>query len=650
MRRSRIVILVLVIFSCQSPSQLENVLEAAGENRKALESVIQYFEKSENPEKLKAAQYLIANMEGKYWLDGREKEKFDPLLVVIDSLWKAGERVNFSHKELLGNYWDSLKSVKGPPRIRNAQVNLDYKKLNAEFLIRHIEQAFDLRENLPWCQNLSFANFCAYVLPYRVGKEIPENWIPPLKEKWKTLRDTLPHPDRMKLAQVINDENAYYMKHMGLFWSYPFDMTASEFERVRLGSCKHGVYYTTMAMRANGLPVAVDFVPQWAGSNAGHEWNVLLQEDGTFYPFDAINRGFELDLSFRKVAKVFRKTFSAQELPFDKEDLLFIPDGMKAPFRKDVTQEYVNTFDVKVSLNRVPENTDKVLISTFDNKNWVPQYWGKVKGKQAHFKNMGAGIVYMAMSLDHGRYQQLSDPFLLDSLGRQVPLKADMDKKQDMDLTRKYPLTSFMEGIMGFVVGNHIQGANARDFRDSVTFFSIDKIPQKIETKNIQDQEKYRYVRMWIPEGGRGDMAELEFYGLDHGDTVKLEGEVIGDSSKDVSQNRFYAYPFDGDLLTYFLKPRQKEPWVGLDLGSPKRIVKVRYCPRSDTNFIEVGDTYELFYWQEGDWKSLGRKVAQKQALHYQQVPSGGLYILRNLTKGKEERIFTYKDGKQFWW
>jgi len=31
-------------------------------------------------------------------------------------------------------------------------------------------------------------------------------------------------------------------------------------------------------MRENGLPVGVDIVPQWAGSNAGHEWNALLKE------------------------------------------------------------------------------------------------------------------------------------------------------------------------------------------------------------------------------------------------------------------------------------------------------------------------------------------------------------------------------------
>jgi len=31
-------------------------------------------------------------------------------------------------------------------------------------------------------------------------------------------------------------------------------------------------------------------------------------------------------------------------------------------------------------------------------------------------------------------------------------------------------------------------------------------------------------------------------------------------------------------------------------------------------------------------------------------MPSGGLYLLHDKTKGWEERIFTYEDGEQVWW
>lgn len=66
-------------------------------------------------------------------------------------------------------------------------------------------------------------------------------------------------------------------------------------------------------------------------------------------------------------------------------------------------------------------------------------------------------------------------------------------------------------------------------------------------------------------------------------------------------------------------------------------------------NVVQVGDAYELFYWQNG-WKLLGHKIADTTFLKYQNVPGNSLLWLRNLTEGEEERIFTYENGKQVWW
>ena len=36
--------------------------------------------------------------------------------------------------------------------------------------------------------------------------------------------------------------------------------------------------------------------------------------------------------------------------------------------------------------------------------------------------------------------------------------------------------------------------------------------------------------------------------------------------------------------------------------------------------------------------------------LYVDNVPTNALLLLRNHTKGKEERIFTYENGEQVWW
>lgn len=68
-----------------------------------------------------------------------------------------------------------------------------------------------------------------------------------------------------------------------------------------------------------------------------------------------------------------------------------------------------------------------------------------------------------------------------------------------------------------------------------------------------------------------------------------------------------------------------------------------------DSNNICKGDTYELFYWDD-EWIGLGRKEAETDSLVYENVPTDALLWLHNYTRGKEERIFTYENGRQIWW
>lgn len=87
-----------------------------------------------------------------------------------------------------------------------------------------------------------------------------------------------------------------------------------------------------------------------------------------------------------------------------------------------------------------------------------------------------------------------------------------------------------------------------------------------------------------------------------------------------------------------------------MDFGRPVELERIIYTGRGDGNSIDIGDIYELFYWDSQGWVSLGRKNATNIRLTYRNVPGGGLYLLRDLTKGKNERIFTYENGRQVWW
>jgi hypothetical protein len=146
----------------------------------------------------------------------------------------------------------------------------------------------------------------------------------------------------------------------------------------------------------------------------------------------------------------------------------------------------------------------------------------------------------------------------------------------------------------------------------------------------------------------RANIAELLFFG--NNDSL-LHGGIIG--FPEVSQEESgtgLQNVFDGQLETYFSGISNGVCWVGLDLGKRQRIKRVRYCPRSDANFIQEGDTYMLDYWNGEKLISAGKQVATAPLVHFEDVPANTVYILHNLSKGNEERIFTYENGKQVWW
>lgn len=74
-----------------------------------------------------------------------------------------------------------------------------------------------------------------------------------------------------------------------------------------------------------------------------------------------------------------------------------------------------------------------------------------------------------------------------------------------------------------------------------------------------------------------------------------------------------------------------------------------RKYPEDDSNKILAGDRYELLYWCEG-WKSLGTQTAEESFLTFYNAPGNALYWIRDLTRGKQERIFSYINNKQQWW
>jgi hypothetical protein len=79
-------------------------------------------------------------------------------------------------------------------------------------------------------------------------------------------------------------------------------------------------------------------------------------------------------------------------------------------------------------------------------------------------------------------------------------------------------------GFEGRMVGGIFQGANQANFSDAVTLYTVTTQPVAgmFTSVSISNTSAFRYVRYLSPNGGYGNVAELQFYGYLAGASVPL--------------------------------------------------------------------------------------------------------------------------------
>jgi len=274
----------------------------------------------------------------------------------------------------------------------------------------------------------------------------------------------------------------------------------------------------------------------------------------------------------------------------------------------------------------------------------------KINNNKLHFKSIGADVLYFPTVYKQGRHEVIAPPFILMNGGNIKNINTGKGKNKLMIIKRKYPLFGNILNYANLLYGGKIQGANTRDFSDAEDIYVIDFTPLTMHEAAINGSNKYRFLRYLPNDTTYGDIAELAFYYKDKkGNEAKAQGEMV--YRYDGKLSRSASSAFDGNINSYY-RSDIKNTWIGIDLGqgNEKAIVKVKFCPRTDANFIIPGQKYELFFWDKSGWEPLGKKTAVKYELEYLNTPKKALFWLHCLSGGVEERPFTYEYGKQVWW
>lgn len=473
-------------------------------------------------------------------------------------------------------------------------------------------------------------------------------------QRWKISRSgTNPYANQFfKIGSVLSEglrvtdvmKQFEFEEHRG-----PISPSLASIVRYRSGSCIDEAAYTIALSRYLGIPTAVDFTPHWGNRPFSHSWAALVLPNGKGTPFYmgyAPGDTAQFAHSYLK-PKIYRRRYELnREIVEDLSGEEDVPQLFRYPKFTDVTDEYHPTSDVKRDIPNEYCNHDVAYICANDKEQWIPVHYGKISCGSATFTKMGRNILYLVGVWENGSIVPIGNPFVLKADGSIREIECDKNKHQTMTLKRKYPFFAMFDAFNVRMDYGKFQGSNSANFSNASTLYMHRGNTEGCwyEQKLKPSNEKYKYLRYIGNVGSYCNVNEIEFYNCKG---QKLTGKIIGtEGTKDKTKETV----FDGDVLTGFYGISANDHWVGLELPKPSDIAMIRYMPRNDGNSIEIGDDYQLKMYDNGMWKTLASVRAKDTKLVFKNMPSGGLYLLRDKTKGEEERIFTYENGKQVWW
>lgn len=453
--------------------------------------------------------------------------------------------------------------------------------------------------------------------------------------------DSIQDSDFLYASNLLN-ESIRYTWHTALEEFSNADTL--DMDSMRTATCRQHSSMKIAALRSIGIPIAE------VEGLLGTSWVIVPDKNGRFWGWasqEPPKQGapFIDDSRYENYPKVFMSTYKSQVFPF--KDILpsDVPPIFYDTDRRDITKDHSDAMDVRLNLSiNPPPKTKYAFLCVFNdkNKNWTAAHWSRIENNTVFFDQMGLGCIYVPMYYSNMQYYPAGNPIFLSKEQKVIDLKVDLKNKETVKLRRKTRPNYWENYYADLMINDVFEGATHKNFSDATEIYKIKERGTYYEERTSITNQKFRYIRYRnLPSKliqykdiySDLHIAEIAFYGEEN---QILNGKRIA-SSKIHLQNIEAAS--DNSIRTNFVSDSLY--WIGLDLGKPTKITKVKYLFRNSFNKIEPNDEYELFYW-DNEWKSLGRQFAKDDYLEYE-AAKNAVFWLKDLTKGKEEMVFLYK-------
>lgn len=497
------ILIYFILSSCSNSSKdpIEQALIFAGSNRIELENVLSHYKNE--PEKKKAAEYLISNMPKWYSYSGWQLDSLQKYII------KRERGYHPSESEI--QHWSSM-SFYSLPKIYDSHI------ITAKFLIENIDLAFTVRNKYLWNKNLPFNEFCELILPYRIGDEPLSSWRKLYYNSYSSYLDSVyKGSDIIEACKLLNDT----LRKRGYYWNTELKIPHQKADFLfshRMGYCRDVCDFTIYTMRACGLPTALDFFIYSPEYQNPHYWTVLRDTTGQFIQFgletfDA-SRHSSLD-DGRKRGKIYRYCFGKQEdsLNKTKQNKTALP-FFQNQYIKDVTHDYIKENIIQLAIDLKDDII--VYLGVFSPNGWIPIDIAYTKNNKITYKNIEPNNIYQTIINGKDGLKQIGFPFILHKDTIVHHLVPETKKMQRVTLQRKMPLLKNYRSFMHRnIIGASIEATNDLSFDDKQVLWrfndtltsNYNKLDLRFNKKNIDisniirqsieelNLQKYSYMR-----------------------------------------------------------------------------------------------------------------------------------------------------------
>lgn len=298
-----------------------------------------------------------------------------------------------THDTLFKHYLDSC----GYHIISDGTVK-DVDTITEEYLRENIDLAFDSWQK-PWARNVNFEDFCQYILPYRNGDESLSRWRKHFKEKYEhTITDSVSNQTDIRevaeyLMRCIRREIAYGPR-TGEFCQEL--LNPENLERLHWMGCRNGAHYTTLVMRACGVPCQqIDI--HWRFTEIMHS-SVLFPAIGTNKKAFRLTLGdtlMEMGMAKDSMAtwRTWGLTYETNPQLMRMAEVARQHDNSNVllrmalpPTRKDVTSQFSRTYDFSLPIPDSLQKEPYLFLCRFYQGHWSPVREGIVIGDSVQFE------------------------------------------------------------------------------------------------------------------------------------------------------------------------------------------------------------------------------------------------------------------------